>query len=186
MWYSQLQEVDFWILDWIRSNMRCGLLDAIMPVITFLGFAAVLWIVIAIVLFCSKKYRQRGLMLAYGLITYLILGNTILKNVIARPRPCWIRPEVELIVAAPKDYSFPSGHTMTGFVAATILMHYDRRWGAVAYVVAALIGFSRLYLYVHFPSDVLGGAVLGVLTGIVVVRVTEWVRGRRAMKTETK
>ncbi len=173
MTLSQLQELDFQILDWIRAHLCCAFLDLLMPKISFLGNAAILWIVITIALLCVRRYRQRGIALAAGLVTYLIIGNTLLKNLIARSRPCWMRPEIGLLIRAPRDYSFPSGHTMAAFISATILMHYDRRWGTAAYITAALIGFSRLYLYVHFPSDVLGGAVLGVLTGLAVVRICE-------------
>ena len=94
----------------------------------------------------------------------VLVGNVALKNLIARPRPCWVE-SVPLLIASPTDYSFPSGHTLSSAIAATILTKTDRRFGYAAIPLAALIAFSRLYLYVHWPSDVLAGALLGILIG---------------------
>ena len=112
-----------------------------------------------------------------GLLVGAIVGNVFLKNMVARPRPCWLDPSVQLLIAVPKDYSFPSGHTLASVISATILTAMKVKFGAAAIWLAALIGFSRLYLYVHFPSDVLTAAVLGLGIGLLVVR---W--GSRAEK----
>lgn len=95
----------------------------------------------------------------------MLVGNVCLKNLIARPRPCWLDSSVRLLIADPTDYSFPSGHTLSSVIGATILTKTDRRFGYAAIPLAALIAFSRLYLYAHFPSDVLAAAVLGVMIG---------------------
>ena len=97
----------------------------------------------------------------------VIIGNVLLKNLIARERPCWINETVNMFISIPQDYSFPSGHTLSSFVAATIIIHHDKRLGIAAYVLAFMIAFSRLYLYVHFPSDVLAGVLIGVIIGTV-------------------
>ena len=95
----------------------------------------------------------------------MLVGNVCLKNLIARPRSCWLDSSVQMLIADPTDYSFPSGHTLSSVIGATILTKTDRRFGYAAIPLAALIAFSRLYLYVHFPSDVLAAAVLGVMIG---------------------
>lgn len=95
----------------------------------------------------------------------MLVGNVCLKNLIARPRPCWLDSSVRLLIADPTDYSFPSGHTLSSVIGATILTKTDRRFGYAAIPLVALIAFSRLYLYVHFPSDVLAAAVPGVMIG---------------------
>ena len=100
-----------------------------------------------------------------GLAVGVLVGNVCLKNLIARPRPCWLDSSVRLLIADPTDYSFPSGHTLSSVIGATILTKTDRRFGYAAIPLAALIAFSRLYLYVHFPSDVLAAAVPGVMIG---------------------
>ncbi|MFR1974204.1 MAG: phosphatase PAP2 family protein [Oscillospiraceae bacterium] len=122
-------------------------------------------------LICTKKYRRQGILLLCGLAAGVLVGNVFLKNFVARPRPCWLDSSVRLLIANPTDYSFPSGHTLSSVIGATILTKTDRRFGYAAIPLAALIAFSRLYLYVHFPSDVLAAAVLGVLIGKVSDRV---------------
>lgn len=168
---SGLNEAELEILDGIRELTKCGVLDMLMPIVTCFGDAGWIWIVISVLLMAFRKHRRAGITLAAGLICQLLVCNLLLKNLIARDRPCWINDGVELLVELPTDFSFPSGHTMVSFIAATILTMYNRKWGYVAFLAAALIGFSRLYLYVHFPTDVLGGAVLGVLLGIAVTQL---------------
>ena len=157
--------LDWIILHGLRVLTTCPLLDFWMPRITALGNSGIVWVVAAIVLLCTKKYRRYGVMLLVGLAAALLLGNLALKNLFARPRPCWLDSSVRLLIADPTDYSFPSGHTLSSVIGATILTKTDRRFGYAAIPLAALIAFSRLYLYVHFPSDVLAAAVLGVMIG---------------------
>lgn len=130
-----------------------------------------IWLLASGVLICTKKYRRQGILLLCGLAAGVLVGNVFLKNFVARPRPCWLDSSVRLLIANPTDYSFPSGHTLSSVIGATILTKTDRRFGYAAIPLAALIAFSRLYLYVHFPSDVLAAAVLGVLIGKVSDRV---------------
>ena len=105
----------------------------------------------------------------------------------ARERPCWIDPAVQLLIENPGDFSFPSGHTMASFEAAVSILLYNRRWGAAALVLAALIAFSRLYLFVHFPSDVLTGLVLGVVIALAVHKGVEWmVRQKKEKNADAK
>ena len=117
-----------------------------------------------------KKYRRQGVLLLVGLIAGVLVGNACLKNLIARPRPCWLDSSVQLLIANPTDYSFPSGHALSSVIGATVLTKTNRCFGYAAIPLAALIAFSRLYLYVHFPSDVLAAAVLGVVIGELAFR----------------
>ena len=102
----------------------------------------------------------------------VLVGNVCLKNLIARPRPCWLE-SVPLLIGNPTDYSFPSGHTLSSVIGAFMLTAANRRFGILAIPLAALIGFSRLYLYVHFPSDVLASVVIGTLIGGITVRAVK-------------
>ena len=115
-----------------------------------------------------KKYRKQGFLLLAGLIVGVLVGNVCLKHLIARPRPCWLDSSVQLLIANPTDYSFPSSHTLSSVTGATVLTKTGRRFGYAAIPFAALIAFSRLYLYVHFPSDVFAAAVLGAVIGELV------------------
>lgn len=161
-----ITSIDFSILDIIRENFSCSVLDNLMPMITFLGNGGLIWIIASLAMMFSRKYRKNGIMLAAALICCLIVGNLLMKNIFARSRPCWINDTVPLLIAVPQDYSFPSGHTMSSFAAAYIISCASKRLGIAAYILAILIGFSRLYLYVHFPSDVLGGIILGTASAL--------------------
>lgn len=155
-------------LDFIQQNFRSGFGDSLMVFMSTIGNAGILWIVAAVIMLCTKKYRRSGLILTAGLLLGLIFGNIILKNVIARPRPCWINDEVAIIIPRPSDFSFPSGHTLASFVSAFILLKTNRRIGFIALAAAILIAFSRMYLYVHFPTDILGGIALAFLIYILL------------------
>lgn len=159
---------EFFILDGIQTNIRTEALDFIMKSISFMGKLSLIWIIIAVVSLCFKKTRGFGITLSADLIMNLLLGNVIIKKIVQRPRPCWMNNTVELIVSMPKDTSFPSGHTMFAFGAATIIFLYNKWLGIAAYIFAILMGFSRMYLYVHFPTDVLFGGLFGIVFAIAV------------------
>lgn len=161
---------DWGILHWIQNTIACPFLDAVVPKLTMLGNAGIIWILAGLALLCSKKYRRQGALVLMGLLAGLLVGNIVLKNLVARPRPCWLDPSVQLLIASPTDYSFPSGHTLSSTIAATILTKTDRRFGYAAMPLAVLIALSRLYLYVHFPSDVLIAALLGLLISELTFR----------------
>ena len=162
--------LDWSILHWIHNTLACPALDFLMLKITLLGNGGMIWLLTSGALICTKKYRKQGILLLGGLAAGVLVGNVFLKNLIARPRPCWVDSGVRLLIANPTDYSFPSGHTLSSVIGATVLAKTDRRFGYTAIPLAALIAFSRLYLYVHFPSDVLAAAVLGIVIGEVSVR----------------
>jgi undecaprenyl-diphosphatase len=147
------------------NNMHGPILDKIMVLITTLGDAGIIWIILALILLCIKKTRKCGILLLLSLVTGLILGNGILKNLVARSRPCWIDESIPLLIPKPHDYSFPSGHTLASFESAIMIFLHNKKWGSVALVIAILISFSRMYLFVHFPTDILGGIILaGVIS----------------------
>ena len=170
---EKINSTDFMVLDWIQGHLRCAWLDWLMPKITFLGEAGLIWIVIALLFLWLKTRRKCGLKMVVSLVICLVLGLLILKNIIARPRPCWINTEMEMLVKVPKVYSFPSGHTLSGISSALIIFKDDRRIGIPALILAVMIAFSRLYLYVHFPTDVLAGAVLGILLAVATDKIVE-------------
>lgn len=159
--------LDWAILEQIQRIFGSGFMDWLMPKITVLGNAGMVWIVIGVLLLVSKKHRRIGFLVLLGLLLGLIIGNGIVKNLVARPRPCWIYSDFRLLIPMPKDYSFPSGHTQASVIATTILTLYRRKWGWILIPLALVIAFSRLYLYVHFPTDILGGACIGLAIGMV-------------------
>lgn len=156
------------ILYWIHDALSCPLLDALMPKLTMLGSGGAIWLLAAGGMLCTKKYRRQGAILLAGLAVGVLVGNVCLKNLIARPRPCWLDDSVSMLISVPTDFSFPSGHTLASAVGATVLTKSNRRFGWAAIPLAAVIAFSRLYLFVHYPSDILAGAVLGAAIGEAV------------------
>lgn len=170
---SIITTIDWSVLHWIHNTLACSTLDYIMPKITTIGNSGLIWIVIAMVLIITKKYRRYGFILLIGLGLGFLVGNMFLKNMIERARPCWLDSSVTLLIPRPTDFSFPSGHTLASAIAATILTLSNKKFGLLAIPLAISIAFSRLYLYVHFPSDILGGAVIGLLIGLFIFRICE-------------
>ena len=173
-----MNEFEIKILDFIRDRFACPFLDAVMPLITSLANGGIIWIIAAVLLLIFKKSRKTGFSVALALITGLIIGNLILKNLVGRIRPYEFNEGVEILVARLSDYSFPSGHTLASFEAATALLIREKRLGVPALVLAVAIAFSRLYLYVHYPTDVLAGIILGVLIGIFACKTVDKLENR--------
>ncbi len=157
-----MNQFELKILDFIGDKMQCAFLDFILPLITKLGDKGIFWIILAVVLLCIPKTRKIGLSMGIALIIGLLVGNVFLKNVVARIRPYDLNTGVELLISKLSDFSFPSGHTLASFEGATVLLIKNKKLGIPAMILAVIIAFSRLYLYVHYPSDVLAGAILGI------------------------
>lgn len=161
------ENFDLPVLDWIAANLWNPVLDTLMPLITLLGDAGIFWIAIAVALLFTKKYRKVGLGMAIAMVIGLLVCNVTLKPLVMRPRPYDYQADVfhriiPLLVERQHDFSFPSGHTIASFEAATVIAINHKKWGIGALVLAALIAFSRMYLYLHYPTDVLASVVLGI------------------------
>ena len=168
-----MQGMELAILDWIQSHLRCGFLDAVLPVITRTADHGELWIILALVLLVIRNQRKYGAAVACGLVLDLVSCNLLLKPLVGRIRPFAVNTAVELLVKAPLDASFPSGHTAASFAAVFALKAAGSPLWKPALAVAVVISFSRLYLYVHWPSDVLAGALLGAAVGWAGARLAE-------------
>ena len=140
-------------------------LSPLMLALSSMGNLGAIWILLGVVLSCSKKYRRAGIAVFIGLAFSLLVGNGILKHLVMRARPCIDYPWMPMLLHAPSanDFSFPSGHTFGSFAAAAACFQgVKKTWGLAALGLAGAIGFSRIYLFMHYPSDVLAGAVLGI------------------------
>ena len=153
------------ILDMIQ-NLRTPIGDVVVPLITRLGDAGIIWIILTVLLLIIPKTRKTGVIMMAALLVDVLLCNVFIKNLVARTRPFDVNTAVQLLVAKPRDYSFPSGHTAASFASVTALyLAGEKKMWKAALVLAVLIALSRLYLYVHYPTDVLGGMLLGCLAG---------------------
>ena len=171
-----MQAFELSVLDWIQANLRCGFLDAVLPAISWTCNHGELWILLALCLVIYKRTRRQGWTVATALVLDLVCCNLLLKPLIGRIRPFAVNTAVELLIPPPLDASFPSGHTAASFAAVFALRASGSPLWKPALAVAAAIAFSRLYLYVHWPSDVLGGALLGAFLG--------WAAGKAADSVE--
>lgn len=160
-----LNESELPILWWIREHLTHPFLDTVMPYISSLARTGEFWILLAVILLCFKKTRKAGVAMAMAMACGYLIGNMGMKHLFARIRPYDVT-EVDLLVAKLHDFSFPSGHTLVSVEAATALWYYHRKWGIAALVLAALIAYSRLYLFVHYPTDVVVGVILGVVIAL--------------------
>ena len=160
-----MQATELFILDWMQNHLRCGLLDAVLPAISWTCNHGEVWILLALLLVLRKNSRRQGWAVAAALVLDLVCCNLFLKPLVGRVRPFAMNPAVELLIPPPLDASFPSGHTAASFAAVFALRGSGSPLWKPALAVAILIAFSRLYLYVHWPSDVLGGALLGAFLG---------------------
>jgi putative undecaprenyl-diphosphatase len=159
--------IEIQILDWMQ-NIRTPFGDIIVPLISGLGNAGIIWIALTLVLLIIPKTRRSGLIMALALIADLILCNGILKNLVARTRPYDVNTVVNLLIEKPVDYSFPSGHTAASFAAVTALyLAGEKKLWKPALVLSILIAFTRMYLYVHYPTDILGGIAVGIISGYI-------------------
>lgn len=172
-----LNQIEVGILHDIHDALQCTFMDKVMPVITALGDAGIFWIVLAVVLLFFKKTRRAGLTMAISLIFGLLLCNLTLKPLVARIRPYDFDATLKalLIVEGESDFSFPSGHTIASIEAAFALWLNHRKWGTAAVILAFVIAFSRLYLLVHYPTDVLASVVLGILIAIAAFALAKWI-----------
>lgn len=166
------------------NNFHNPILDKIMVAITILGDSGLIWIASAVCMLFIKKTRKCGVLMLVSMGIGLILGNGILKNLIARERPCWIDSSIALLIPTPHDFSFPSGHTLASFEATVMIYLHNKKWGKISVVLATLIAFSRMYLFVHFPTDIICGAILGTIISILVHNAYEKIKSKRDKKQE--
>lgn len=169
--FQQLNQFEIGILDWIQDVFQCGFLDWFFPLVTKLGDHGLFWMILAAVQLVFKKTRATGAMMGVALLCGFLVGNMTLKPLIGRIRPYDANEmrDVALLVERLSDFSFPSGHTLASLEGATVLLIRDKRLGIPAMIAAILVALSRLYLYVHYPTDVLVGAILGVLFAFFAV-----------------
>ena len=159
-----LLNLDGGFLLFLQESVRNPILDNLMIFITSLGNGGMIWIAATIVLLIPKKTRKAGIMSAVALLGSLIINNNIVKNIVQRPRPFVTFTDLQIIIPIPSEFSFPSGHTSSSFAAAAVFYrHLPKKLGLPSVILAGLIGFSRLYVGVHYPTDVIAGVLMGIL-----------------------
>lgn len=151
-------------LLFIQESIRNPMLNRVLIFITSLGDAGMIWIVATIALLIPKKTRKAGFMSAVALLGSLLINNYLIKNLVQRPRPFVTFTDLQILIPTPSEFSFPSGHTSSSFAAAAVFFrHLPKKLGIPSVILASLVGFSRMYVGVHYPTDVIAGAIVGIL-----------------------
>ena len=174
--FNFIQNIDISVIEKIyrfQHNLNSELFNRIMIFFTILGDNGMIWIAIALILFLNRKYRKIGLFSIVSLIICALLVNVILKPLIHRPRPFSELADIVLLIKAPKDYSFPSGHTAASFVMVYIFFRHIKKYFIPVLITGILIAFSRMYLSVHFPSDIIAGIIIGIFSGYAGEKLTD-------------
>ena len=155
-------------LIWLQENVRSELLTPVMKLITHLGDKGLFWIIIAIVMLFFKKTRPLGIMAGIALVFSVLINNVLIKPNVGRIRPYEVVNGLRLLIEKQDDPSFPSGHSGASFAAAVVfLVKGPKKIGIPAIIMAALIAFSRLYVGVHYPTDVITGIITGTFCAII-------------------
>lgn len=166
---ERITQIDFAVLNYIQEHFRCSFFDFLMPLLSRAAELGLVWIIIAVIMLFFKKSRRCGVLMLVSMALTILIGEFTVKNIVCRVRPCNVNTAIDMLVRRPQSFSFPSGHTGASFAAAmSICLNKKWYWGLAAILFAALIGFSRLYLYVHYPTDVLAGMALGMLVAVIV------------------
>ena len=163
---------DLPILDWIQAHLQSGFMDVAMPLITLLSEDGIFWMILATILLLFPRQRRTGLGMWLALAMGLVICNMILKPLVGRMRPYDFQElyngvTIKLLIDGLSDNSFPSGHTIAAFEACVALLCGNKKLGVPAVIMAFLVAFSRLYLYVHYPTDVIASIVLGSILAII-------------------
>lgn len=169
--FDALLPFDTAVLDFIQHFIKSGFLDPIMVIIGHLGEKGALFLAAGIIMLFFKRTRATGAMVLAAITLGFLVGELGLKTLINRPRPFVANPDIQLMIDIPSGSSFPSGHSCSALAAATVMIVRDKRFGIPAMIIALLIVFSRLYNYVHYPSDVIAGMLLGIISAIIIMVV---------------
>ncbi|MGN0462020.1 MAG: phosphatase PAP2 family protein [Ruminococcus sp.] len=165
-----ITNIDFSILYWIQDNLRNSFMDFVMPLFSNLQDGGLIWISIAVVMLFFKRTRYCGIavLLAMGIDT--LITEYGIKNIVCRVRPCNLVDVVNMLVEKPTTYSFPSNHSASAFAGAVAVMLTIKKkaWTIPAFVLSGIIAFSRMYVFVHFPSDVFAGILIGSTISVLV------------------
>lgn len=171
---DKITEIDGQILIWIQEHIRTDILTPIVKAITYLGEMGGIWILFCVGFLIFPKTRRLGMACSLSLAMVFLVDNVIIKNLVARTRPYEVVDGLTRLVGKQHDYSFPSGHSGASFAVAWVMFReMPKKFGIPAVILALLIALSRLYVGVHYPTDVLVGTIMGIIMGIISCKIMQ-------------
>lgn len=180
-----IQNFDLSVLNAIQQSLKCGFLDFLTVALSYITTSGIIWIALGIVLTCIKKTRVVGIVVLMALAIGFLSGDVLLKNIVQRPRPFTVNTDIQLLIKQPSGPSFPSTHSTLAAAVTTVMLVKKRTLGYCVLALAICIAFSRLYLYVHYPTDVLCGLLLGVLCGIAAIQIAKAIKPLNKLESST-
>lgn len=171
---------DFAILDWIQATLRCAFLDGFSVVLSYVMTSGFLWIALGVIMLFFRRTRAVGVTLLAALAVVFLAGDVLLKHLVNRPRPFTVNTNIVLLMDPPTGWSFPSTHSGLAAAATTVLLAKKRALGVIALLLTICVAFSRLYLYFHYPTDVLCGLLLGILSALLML----WIVGKTGLENK--
>ncbi len=163
-------KIDVWVFDFLDKFISCDFMDYLMIFFTKITDLGLLWLIPAFILIFYKDKRGYGLLILTSFFTSLILSSVIIKPLVARLRPFIVDTDITLLIPPAIGYSFPSSHTATSFASAMMIYYYNKKLGYLAFIGAFMVGLSRVYLKVHYFSDVIIGGVIGVIVSVIIYK----------------
>lgn len=169
-----ITQVDLSILHMIVQYLHAPWLDLGMAWFTKLGNSGAIWLALGIGLSLTKEYRTVGMAMLLALVMGMVICHFAIKPMVGRLRPFLVDPSFHLVIKPPTGYSFPSGHTWSSFAAVAVAMMHRLKGRYIILLAAVVMAFSRLYLTVHYPTDILGGIIIGLFLGYISVKLVEY------------
>lgn len=168
---NKIKEIDVKTSHYFLKYYHHHFLNKIMILITGIGDFGMIWLGLILILSLHSQTRFLAQRMLTALLASTIIGQVTIKSLVKRKRPCHAFTDVNMLIAIPNDYSFPSGHTTSSFACATTVCFLFPKAGVIFMIFAFIMAFSRLYLFVHYLSDVTFGMILGILVGVIVMLI---------------
>lgn len=181
---ESIEHLDAGCFKWINGSLHNSFFDGLMPLVSYAGQGGIIWIVLGVLFFAfsHRTMKNAALLMLLALLASYLLDEELLKNIFRRPRPFETLTGINLLVLPPHSYSFPSGHTANAFAAGLVLARKIPSIACPVLALAFVMAFSRVYVGVHYPLDILVGAFVGAACALIVLKMEKMLFQHREKK----